>query len=286
MKPRGWGGYRISGSDASGRAVPVDEALHMVTLYETWYTGWTVTHVHERGHAEPGGRRSYNWTKKALQAAGHVGPGHPAARGASQAATGTPLPGMMLHQDGSTQEWVPSCQWDVMVPLDEATTEIYSAFLVEEEGTLSCLRGLQEVMETTGLFSFLYTDRGSHDWSTDEAGGKVDKTRLTQEQRDVQPLRITLLPVSSPEARGWSERAFRTEKAAATGISPSGLSRPTTSALRCRPSKSGQPSSRGSARPAPRCSVCKAIALSPRTIPCPLTASGCRSRKNRTGSMM
>src|SRR5207247_1498009 len=83
-------------------------------------------------------------------------------------------------QDGSTHEWVPGCQWDLIVTLDDATSEIYSAFFVEEEGTLSSFRGLREVMETQGLFSSLYTDRGSHYWHTDEAGSKVDKTRLTQ----------------------------------------------------------------------------------------------------------
>jgi len=35
----------------SARAVPVDEALRMVTLYETRYTGWTVKHFHERWQA-------------------------------------------------------------------------------------------------------------------------------------------------------------------------------------------------------------------------------------------
>ena len=193
----------------SARAVPVDEALRMVTLYETRYTGWTVTHVHERGHAEQGGRRSYSWTKKTLQAAGHVA--RAPRRGAHRKKRPrTPLPGMMLHQDGSTHEWVPGCQWDLMVTLDDATTELYSAFFVEEEGTLSRCRGLREVMETKGLFSSLYTDRGSHYWYTDEAGGKVDKTRLTQVHRALQQLGITLIPAYSPEARGRSERAFRT----------------------------------------------------------------------------
>jgi hypothetical protein len=117
---------------------------------------------------------------------------------------------MMLHQDGSTHEWVPNCQWDLIVTLDDATSAIYSAFFVEEEGTLSSLRGLQEVMETKGLFSSLYTDRGSHYWHTDEAGGKVNKTRLTQVHRALQQLGITLIPAYSPEARGRSERAFRT----------------------------------------------------------------------------
>ncbi len=94
--------------------------------------------------------------------------------------------------------------------VDDATTEIYSAFFVEEEGTLSSLRGLQEVIETHGLFSSLYTDRGSHYWYTEAAGGKVDRIRLTQVHRALQQLGITLIPAYSPEARGRSERVFRT----------------------------------------------------------------------------
>jgi len=92
----------------------------------------------------------------------------------------------------------------------DATTELYAAFFVEEEGTLSSFRGLQEVIESKGLFSSLYTDRGSHYWYTDEAGGKVDTARLTQVHRALQQLGITLLPAYSPEARGRSERVFRT----------------------------------------------------------------------------
>ena len=194
---------------ASARTVPVDEALRMVTLYETRYTGWTVKHFHERWQAEHGGTRSYSWAKKTLQAAGQVT--RATRRGAHRKKRPRkPLPGMMLHQDGSTHEWVPGCQWDLIVTLDDATSEIYSAFFVEEEGTLSSLRGLQEVMETQGLFSSLYTDRGSHYWHTDEAGGTVDKSRLTQVHRALQQLGVTLIPAYSPEARGRSERAFRT----------------------------------------------------------------------------
>jgi|APFre7841882590_1041340.scaffolds.fasta_scaffold29502_1 transposase len=194
---------------ASARAVPVDEALRMVTLYATRYTGWTVKHFHEHWHTEHGGTRSYTWTKKTLQAAGHVV--RAPRRGAHRKKRPRkPLPGMMLHQDGSTHAWVPGCQWDLIVTLDDATTEIYSAFFVEEEGTLSSLRGLREVIETHGLFSSLYTDRGSHYWYTEEAGGKVDKIRLTQVHRALQHLGITLIPAYSPEARGRSERVFRT----------------------------------------------------------------------------
>jgi transposase len=193
----------------SGRAVPVDEALRMVTLYETRYTGWTVKHFHEHWHTEHGGTRSYSWTKKTLQAAGHVA--RAPRRGAHRKKRPRkPLPGMMLHQDGSTHEWVPGCQWDLIVTLDDATTEIYSAFFVEEEGTMSSFQGVREVIETKGLFSSLYTDRGSHYWYTEEAGGRVDKTRLTQVHRALQQLGVTLIPAYSPEARGRSERAFRT----------------------------------------------------------------------------
>ncbi len=97
-----------------------------------------------------------------------------------------PLPGMMLHQDSSTHEWVPGCQGDLIVTLDDATRAIYSAFFVEEEGTLNRCQGVREVIEAQGLFSSLYTDRGSHDWHTEEAGGRVDNIRLTQVHRALQ----------------------------------------------------------------------------------------------------
>jgi hypothetical protein len=181
----------------------------MVTLYETRYTGWTVKHFHERWQQEHGGTRSYSWTKKTLQAAGQVT--RATRRGAHRKKRPrNPLPGMMLHQDGSTHEWVPGQQWDLIVTRDDATTERYSAFFVEEEGTMSSLQGLREVIGTKGLFSLLYADRGSHYWHTEEAGGEVDKIRLTQVHRALQQLGITLIPAYSPEARGRSERAFRT----------------------------------------------------------------------------
>ena len=193
----------------SARAVPVDEALRMMRWYETRYTGWTVKPFHERWQTEHGGTRSYSWAKKTLQAAGHV-PRAPRRGAHRKKRPRKPLPGMRLHQDGSTHEWVPGCQWDLIVTLEDATTELYSAFFVEEEGTRSSLRGLQEVMETKGLFSSLYTDRGSHYWHTNEAGGQVDESRPTQVHRALQQVGVTLIPAYSPEARGRSERAFRT----------------------------------------------------------------------------
>ena len=191
---------------ASARAVPVSEVLELVTLHESRYTGWTVQHFHERWHQEHGGTRSDTWTKNRLYAAGHVARAR--RRGVHRKKQPRkPLPGIMLHQDGSTHEWVLGCQWDLISTLDDATSMLYSAFFVEEEGTMSSFRGLREAIETQGLFSSLYTDRGAHYWYTEDAGGKVDKTRLTQVHR---ALGITLIPAYSPEARGRSERAFRT----------------------------------------------------------------------------
>jgi hypothetical protein len=119
---------------------------------------------------------------------------------------------MMLHQDGSTHEWVSGKQWDLIVTMDDATSEHYSMFFVDEEGTQSSFQGITEVIEAHGVFASLYTDRGSHYWYTPEAGGKVDKDNLTQFGRAMKQLGIEMIPAYSPEARGRSERAFRTHQ--------------------------------------------------------------------------
>ena len=117
---------------------------------------------------------------------------------------------MMLHQDGSIHEWVPGRWWDLIVTLDDATGELYPAFFVAEEGTLSSFRGLYEVIAAKGLFCSLYTDRGSHYWHTPDAGGKVDKDNPTQVGRAVAQLGIELIPAYSSRARGRSQRMFGT----------------------------------------------------------------------------
>ena len=97
---------------------------------------------------------------------------------------------------------------DLIVTLDDATSAILSAFLVAEEGTAStCFRALDEVFGLHGLPLSLYTDRGSHYFYTPEAGGKVDRTRLTQVGR---ALGVEHIPAYSPEARGRLERVFHT----------------------------------------------------------------------------
>jgi hypothetical protein len=121
------------------------------------------------------------------------------------------MAGMLLHQDASRHAWLDgSAPLDLVVTLDDATSEIYSAFLVEEEGTASSFRGLAEVVAAKGLFCALYTDRGSHYFHTPAAGGRVSRTQLTQVGRALSQLGIEHIAAYSPEARGRSERVFRT----------------------------------------------------------------------------
>jgi transposase InsO family protein len=118
---------------------------------------------------------------------------------------------MMLFQDGSRFEWLADQpELDLIVTLDDATSAICSAFLVEEEGTASSFTGLGEVITAKGLFCSLYTDRGSHYFVTAKAGGRVDRVHLTQVGRGLAELKIEHIASYSPEGRGRMERVFGT----------------------------------------------------------------------------
>jgi len=193
---------------AAGRRAAVDEVTRVLELFETRYFDFNVKHFHEKLTAEHGLARGYTWTKNTLQAAGKVR--RAKRRGAHRRRRPRkPMIGMMLHQDGSRHEWVPGQWWDLIVTMDDADSMIYSAFFVAEEGTMSAFRGLREVIERHGLFGSLYADRGSHYWTTTEAG-KLDKDNPTQVHRALIQLGIELIPAYSPEARGRSERMFGT----------------------------------------------------------------------------
>ena len=197
-------------TQASRRGAPVDEVLALVDRYRTGHRGWTVKHFYTWYRREGGGR-SYTWVKTRLQAAGLVprAPRRGAHRKRREAA---PWPGMLLHQDGSRHEWVPGQLWDLIVTMDDATNEHYSMFFCEEEGTWSSFRGVREVLAEKGVFCSLYTDRGSHYWHTPVAGGQVDKRTPTQFGRAMAQLGIERIPAYSPQARGRSERAFKTHQ--------------------------------------------------------------------------
>ena len=194
---------------ASLRRAGVDEVMAMLTLFDTRYWDFTAKHFWEKLVSEHDFKRSYNWVRLSLQAHGrtHSAPRRGAHR---RKRPRRPLAGMMLHQDGSTHHWAGDQSWDLIVTMDDATSDIYSAFFMAEEGTMSTFRGLGEVIAAKGLFCSLYADRGSHYWHTPEAGGKVDRDNPTQVGRALARLGIELIPAYSPEARGRSERMFGT----------------------------------------------------------------------------
>jgi transposase len=197
-------------TQASFRCAPVDEVLEVSERYRGRYLGWNVKHFY-RWYQDDGGKRSYTWVKNTLQSRGLVSK-KPKRGTHRKHRDRSPLAGMMLHQDGSTHEWVLGKKWDLIVTMDDATSEHYSMFFIDEEGTVSSFQGVRDVIVQKGLFSSLYTDRGSHYWFTPKEGGKVSKTQLTQFGRAMKHLGIQMIAAYSPEARGRSERAFRTHQ--------------------------------------------------------------------------
>ena len=196
----------------SPKRVPMEKVEEVLRLYREEYAGFNVSHFHDKLREEHQIALSYEWVMKALQTAGLVSRGQ-RRRVHRKRRERRPMKGMLVFCDGSTHEWLslkPGQRQDLIVYLDDATNEAYCAYLVEEEGTLSCLEGLRQVIEQQGLFCSLYTDRGSHFFHTLKTGGPVDKTRLTQIGRALAQLGIEHIPSYSPEARGRMERFFGT----------------------------------------------------------------------------
>jgi len=192
------------------RKVPLESVQRVLRLYREQYQGFNVAHFCEQIREHHGITLSYQWVKTALQTAGLVAAR--AKRGRHrQRRERRPLRGMMLYVDGSTHAWIPAlapAQFDLIAVIDDATTDCYYAQLVEEESTRTVMRALKEVIEEQGLFCSLYTDRGSHFFSTPKAGGAVDKSRLTEIGRALRQLSIEHIPSYCPQGRGRMERFF------------------------------------------------------------------------------
>lgn len=195
----------------SSRRAAVEEIQRMLGLYEEHYGGFTVKRFHEQLVKRHNYKLGYTVTRLSLHGAGLVRPA-PKRSAHRKKRPRRPMVGMMLHQDASRFAWLAGDerQYDLVVTLDDATSAIYSAFLVGEEGTASSFRGLAEVIARHGLFCELYTDRGSHYFHTPKAGEPVSRTVRTQVGRALAQLGIRHIAAYSPEARGRSERAFRT----------------------------------------------------------------------------
>lgn len=194
----------------SAKRMPWAVAEQVLGLYREKYFDFSVRHFHEKLSEEHSIAYSYTCIKRLLQGAGLVlrarkrGP-HRRRR------ERRPMAGMLLHIDGSRHRWFSDERWyDLLVVLDDATSEVYYAQLVEEESTRTVLAALREVVEKQGLFCALYSDRGSHFWRTPKEGEIVDRQRLTQVGRALREVNIEMIPAYSPQARGRSERNFGT----------------------------------------------------------------------------
>lgn len=195
----------------SQRRAPESELERMRRLYREEYADFTVKHFHEELRRRHNYTLGYTVTRLALQSSGLVRPARRRGRHRRKRQR-RPMPGMLLFQDGSTHRWIGALlhDLDLIVTLDDATNRIYSALLVDQEGTMSSFLGLRETIVAQGLFGALYTDRGSHYFFTPKAGGKVDKGQLTQVGRALSQLGIRHIPSYSPEGRGRMERVFGT----------------------------------------------------------------------------
>ena len=194
----------------SPKRVPLKTVEKVLRLYREQYFDFNVKHFVEKVHEEHSIDLSYTWIKTALQTAGLVAKRRKRGRHRKRRPR-RPLSGMMLHVDGSTHAWLGGDEHqDLVAILDDATTEVYYAQLVEQESTATVMAGLKEVIEQKGMFCSLYSDRGSHFFYTPTAGGAPDRGRQTQIRRALQQLGIELIPANSPQARGRCERFFGT----------------------------------------------------------------------------
>ena len=194
----------------SPKRVPLKTVEEVLRLYKEQYFDFNVRHFHEKLSSEHDIHLSYTWVKQALQGAGLVKARRKRGKHRKRRPR-RPLPGMMLHIDGSQHRWFNDDRWyDLLVIMDDATSEIYYAQLVEQESTRTVLTALRAVIEQKGLFCALYSDRASHFFLTPKTGEPVDHNRVTQVGRALRELGIQLIPAYSPQARGRSERGFGT----------------------------------------------------------------------------
>src|SRR3954468_10632496 len=120
----------------SPKRVPLEMCETVLGLYRERYYDPTMRHLHEKLQEEHGIELSYTWVQEALSGAALV---------AKRSKRGThrrrwprrPMPGMLLHIDGSQHGWFQNGQkYDLIVMLDDATSEIYSCITRTESNRL------------------------------------------------------------------------------------------------------------------------------------------------------
>ena len=192
------------------RKAPTKEVEKVLSLYREEYYDFNVRHFHEKLSEKHNIQWSYSWVKNVLQGAGLIKSSRK-RKPHRKRRQRRPVPCMLLHIDGSHHRWFCDDRWyDLLVILDDSTSEIYYAQLVEDESTRTVMAALRQVIEQHGVFCALYSDRAGHFFLTPKTGEPVDRRRLTQVGRAMKELGINMIPAYSPQARGRGERSFQT----------------------------------------------------------------------------
>lgn len=200
-------------SQPSQRKAPLEESVKLADMYRAQFVDFNVRHFHEKYVTQVGAAnaRSYSWVKTVLQGQDLVKRHKPRGKHRIKRER-KPMKGMMIHQDASTHRWIDGEVWDLVVTMDDASSEHYDMRFVPQEGTASSLAGMKAVITQHGIPCSFYSDRGAHYWTTPKAGGKVDKKHPTQFGLAMQRLGVDMIAAYSPQARGRSERAFKTHQ--------------------------------------------------------------------------
>src|SRR5208337_3988239 len=127
----------------SPKRVPLAMVEQVLGLYRDCYFDLNVQHFHEKLGEQHQIELSYSWVKQTLQGAGLVAKGR--KRGVHRKRRARrPLPGMLLHIDGSRHQWFQDERWyDLIEIIDDATSETYYAQLVEEESMRTVMTALR-----------------------------------------------------------------------------------------------------------------------------------------------
>jgi hypothetical protein len=192
------------------RRIPTETVGEMLRLRRERYPDFSVKHFHEFATEKHNLQISYSWTKLLLQQAG-LAQREPGRGKYHRHRERRPMRGMLLHLDASTHAWIEGLPMrDLVVMLDDADGRVLFGRFFEQEGTVSTLWALADVLNHQGRFCELYTDRGSHFCRTPKAGEDPAELQQGQVSRVLKALGIRHILARSPQARGRSERAFGT----------------------------------------------------------------------------
>ena len=192
------------------KRIPDATIRELCRLRRELYEDFSIRHFFEFATEKHRLKLSYTKALQVLQAAGLAEKA--AARGKyRRKRERRPMAGMMLHLDASTHGWIEGLpNHDLVVMLDDATSEILYARFFEQEGVISTLDALKYVLSRHGRFCELYTDRGSHFCNTKVAKDGPDQIQQGSVPRALKAMGIRQIWAYSPQARGRSERAFGT----------------------------------------------------------------------------